>query len=57
MGTLTDLTTPAATDDELRRRAAEGDQAALAEQLRRQAEPQEGRTGARVTNPEGPVAA
>lgn len=38
MGTVTDLTIRAASEDELRRRAAEGDQAALAELARREPE-------------------
>jgi hypothetical protein len=35
MGTVIDLTTTSASDDELRRRAAEGDQDAIAELCRR----------------------
>lgn len=35
MGTVTDLTTTSASDEELRRRVAEGDQEAIAELCRR----------------------
>lgn len=45
MGTVTDLTIRTASLDELRRRAAEGDQSAVAELARRRAEEATGGEG------------